>query len=141
MGVTILDDWFDTLRTLPCFGKLDGHEVTVWNDHVDDADALATRLAHTEALVLIRERTGRWQMGVGHTLRGKTLGVNGYGRIGGAMAGYAKAFGMQVVVWAREASGRRALTTNAVRRHLRPRGGVCSRCADQRLNPAVLATR
>lgn len=57
MKITILDDYFDTLRTLPCFAKLDGHEVTVWNDHVQDDDVLARRLAETEALVLIRERT------------------------------------------------------------------------------------
>ena len=57
MKVAILDDWFDTLRTLSCFEKLDGHEVTVFTDHVDDVDELAARLADTEALVLIRERT------------------------------------------------------------------------------------
>ena len=57
MNVTILDDYFDTLRTLPCFGKLAGHSVTVWNDHVQDTEALANRLRDTEALVLIRERT------------------------------------------------------------------------------------
>ena len=57
MKVTILDDYHDTLRTLPCFAKLDGHEVTVWNDHLQDVDGLAERLAETEALVLIRERT------------------------------------------------------------------------------------
>jgi D-3-phosphoglycerate dehydrogenase len=182
MKVTILDDWFDTLRTLDCFRKLAGHEVTVWNDHVEDLDALAERLKDTEALVLIRERTavreplirrlpklrlisqrsvyphidveactlrgivissdqhpgapsyaaaeltwalilaamrqipqqveslraGRWQMGVGQTLRGKTLGIYGYGRIGAAVAGYGKAFGMRVLVWAREASRQRA---------------------------------
>jgi len=178
MKVAILDDWFDTLRTLPCFGKLGGHEVTVFNDHVQDDDGLAARLAETEALVLFRERTairapllgrlprlklisqrsvfphididactrrsvvvssdqhagtpsyaaaeltfglvlaamrqipqqmqalqrGRWMIGVGHTLRGKTLGIHGYGRIGRAVAGYARAFGMEVLVWAREAS-------------------------------------
>jgi D-3-phosphoglycerate dehydrogenase / 2-oxoglutarate reductase len=178
MKVAILDDWFDTLRTLPCFGKLGGHEVTVFNDHVQDDDVLAARLAETEALVLFRERTalrapllerlprlklisqrsvfphididactrrgivvssnqhagtpsyaaaeltfglvlaamrqipqqmqalrgGRWMIGVGHTLRGKTFGVHGYGRIGRAVAGYARAFGMDVLVWARPAS-------------------------------------
>ncbi len=57
MRVTILDDYCDTLRTLPCFGELDGQEVTVWTDHTDDVDVLAERLARTEALVLIRERT------------------------------------------------------------------------------------
>src|SRR3984957_13720428 len=57
MKISILDDYFDTVRTLPCFAKLKGHDVTVWNDHVQDTDTLAARLADTEALVLIRERT------------------------------------------------------------------------------------
>src|SRR5881409_2607791 len=47
---------------------------------------------------------GRWQIGVGHTLRGKTLGIHGFGRIGATVASYGRAFGMNVVVWAREAS-------------------------------------
>jgi D-3-phosphoglycerate dehydrogenase len=182
MKVSILDDYFDTLRGLPCFRKLDGHEVRVWNDHVQDDDVLAERLKDTEVLVLIRERTqirgpllerlpalrlisqrsvyphididactrrgiivssdqhagspsyaaaeltwglilaamrqipqqmaslraGTWQIGVGHTLRGKTLGIYGYGRIGAAVAGYGTAFGMKVLVWAREQSLQRA---------------------------------
>ena len=182
MKVTILDDYFDTLRTLPCFAKLAGHEVTVWNDHLQDTNGLAARLADTEALVLFRERTqirtpllerlpklrlisqrsvyphidvetctrlgivvssfqhpdtpsyaaaeltwalalaasrlipqqmaalkaGKWQMGVGSTLRGKTLGIYGYGRIGATVAGYGRAFGMRVIVWAREATRARA---------------------------------
>ncbi len=182
MKVAILDDYFDTLRTLPCFAKLAGHDVTVWNDHVEAVDVLAGRLAETEALVLIRERTqvrapllerlprlrlisqrsvyphidveactrlgiavasdlhpgvpsyataeltwalilaamrelpqqvaslreGRWQAGVGRTLRGQTLGVFGYGRIGSAVAGYGRAFGMRVVAWGGEASRERA---------------------------------
>jgi D-3-phosphoglycerate dehydrogenase len=53
-------------------------------------------------------RAGRWQIGVGHTLRGKVMGIYGYGRIGAVVAGYAKAFGMEVRVWAREASRERA---------------------------------
>ena len=182
MKISILDDYFDTLRTLPCFRKLDGHEVTVWNDHVQDIDSLAARLKDAEVLVLIRERTqirepllerldalrlisqrsvyphidieactrrgvivssdqhagspsyataeltwgliiaamrqipqqmfalraGTWQIGVGNSLRGKTLGIYGYGRIGATVAGYGKAFGMNVLVWAREASLERA---------------------------------
>jgi D-3-phosphoglycerate dehydrogenase len=173
LKIAILDDYFDTVRTLPCFAKLDGHEVTVWNDHVQDTDTLAARLAGTEALVLIRERTqiraplierlpklrlisqrsvwphidieacdkagiivsssqhpgtpsyaaaeltwalvlaaarrlpqqvaamkaGTWQTGVGTSLRGKTLGIFGYGRIGKAVAGYGAAFGMKVLAW------------------------------------------
>jgi D-3-phosphoglycerate dehydrogenase / 2-oxoglutarate reductase len=182
MKISILDDYHDTLRTLGCFAKLAGHDVEVWNDHVQDVDALAERLRETEALVLIRERTeirapllrrlpklrlisqrsvyphidvdactelgvvvssskhwgtpsyataeltwalvlaamrqlprqvaaleaGTWQFGVGHTLRGKTLGVYGYGRIGSVVAGYGKAFGMDVCVWARSSSCDRA---------------------------------
>jgi D-3-phosphoglycerate dehydrogenase / 2-oxoglutarate reductase len=182
MKISILDDYHDTLRTLDCFTRLSGHDVEVWNDHVQDVDALAERLRETETLVLIRERTeirapllrrlpklrlisqrsvyphidvdactqlgvvvsssmhagtpsyaaaeltwalvlaamrqlpqqvaalkaGTWQIGVGHTLRGKTLGVYGYGRIGSVVAGYGKAFGMNVWVWARRRSRERA---------------------------------
>ena len=49
-------------------------------------------------------KAGKWQIGVGNTLRGKTLGIYGYGRIGSVVAGYGKAFGMKVLVWAREDS-------------------------------------
>lgn len=182
MKISILDDYFDTLRTLKCFGKLSGHDVTVWNDQVQDIDELAARLKSTEVLVLIRERTaireplltrldalrlisqrsvyphididactrrgvivssdqhvgspsyaaaeltwgliiaamrqiphqmqalraGDWQIGVGSSLRGKTLGIYGYGRIGETLAGYGKAFGMNVLVLAREESLQRA---------------------------------
>jgi D-3-phosphoglycerate dehydrogenase / 2-oxoglutarate reductase len=55
--VAILDDWFDTLRTLRCFERLADHEVTVYTDHVQDTDALVERLQGFDALVLIRERT------------------------------------------------------------------------------------
>src|SRR6478609_9836713 len=57
MKISILDDYHDTLRTLPCFSMLAGHDVTIWNDHVQDVGVLAQRLRDTEALVLIRERT------------------------------------------------------------------------------------
>ena len=53
-------------------------------------------------------KAGKWQIGVGSTLRGKTLGIYGYGRIGSVVAGYGKAFGMNVLVWAREASRAKA---------------------------------
>jgi D-3-phosphoglycerate dehydrogenase len=182
MKVAILDDYHDTLRGLDCFKKLSGHEIEIWNDHVQEVDALARRLRDTEALVLIRERTeirapllhrldklklisqrsvyphidieactqlgvivsssqhpgtpsyaaaeltwglilaamreipqqvaalkaGKWQIGVGNSLRGKTLGIYGYGRIGSVVAGYGKAFGMNVLVWARGGSLERA---------------------------------
>ena len=57
MRISILDDYHDTLRTLPCFQKLAGHDVTVWNDRARDVETLAERLRDTEILVLIRERT------------------------------------------------------------------------------------
>lgn len=182
MKITILDDYFDTIRTLDCFSKLDGHEVTIWNDHVQDTQALADRLKETEILVLIRERThirkelldqlpklkfisqrsvyphidvnsctdngvllssdlhmdmpshstaeltwglilcamrdipnqmaslraGNWQTGVGHSLGFKTIGLYGYGRISRAVVEYAKAFRMNVLIWARPESREQA---------------------------------
>ena len=57
MRLAILDDWFDTLRGLPCFSKLDGIDVTVFSDHEPDVDALAERLAPFDAITLFRERT------------------------------------------------------------------------------------
>jgi D-3-phosphoglycerate dehydrogenase / 2-oxoglutarate reductase len=51
---------------------------------------------------------GRWQTHVGSSLRFKTLGIYGYGRIGRVIAGYGRAFGMRVVVWARPESRQRA---------------------------------
>jgi len=182
MNITILDDYQNVVRTLDCFSKVAGHDVTVWNDHTKDVDVLAERLKDTEALALIRERTpiraplierlpklklisqrsvyphidvdactrhgvllctdmhpgkpsyataeltwglviaamrslpqevaalkaGRWQSTVGTGLRGKTLGIFGYGRIGAVVAGYGKAFGMKVVAWGREGTLTRA---------------------------------
>jgi D-3-phosphoglycerate dehydrogenase len=187
LKITILDDYQDAVRNLRAFSKLDGHDVTIWNDHTRDVDTLADRLRDTEVLVPIRERApiraplierlgqprgklrmisniggyphldidactkagvivssnmmpgrpsyataelnwglmiaamrhlpqemaalrgGRWQATtVGTGLRGKTLGIYGYGRIGAVVAGYGKAFGMKVLVWGREATISRA---------------------------------
>lgn len=182
MKVHILDDWFDTLRGLPCFAKLKDHDVTVWMDHEPDPEKLAARIADAEALVLFRERTkigtpllsrapnlkmisqrsvyphidvpactahgvmlcsnmhsgtpsyaaaemtlalllashrqipqqvasirsGNWQMGVGRTLRGRTLGLYGYGRIAKAVATYAEAIGMNVQWWSSDDGRARA---------------------------------
>ena len=187
MKVHILDDWFDTLRGLPCFARLAGHDVTVWTDHEPDVDRLAERLAEAEALVLFRERTpvtralverlprlrlvsqrsvyphvdvgaltdhgvvlcsnmhsgtpsyaaaeltlalilasfrqipeqvaairaGRWQAGVGRSLRGRRLGLYGYGRIARAVQGYAEALGLEVQWWASEAGRDRARADGA----------------------------
>ncbi len=57
MKISILDDYFDTVRRLRCFAKLSPFEVAVWNDHVQSVDVLAERLRDSDVLVLIRERT------------------------------------------------------------------------------------
>jgi D-3-phosphoglycerate dehydrogenase / 2-oxoglutarate reductase len=57
MKITILDDYANVVRDLPCFRKLAGHDVTVWNDQTTNDDALAERLKDAEILVLLRERT------------------------------------------------------------------------------------
>jgi D-3-phosphoglycerate dehydrogenase len=53
-------------------------------------------------------RAGGWQQVLGATVRGRTLGVFGYGKIGTLVAGYGRAFGMNVLVWGREGSQTRA---------------------------------
>lgn len=53
-------------------------------------------------------RAGRWQQHLGRVLRGRTLGIYGYGRIGTLVAGYGRAFGMKVIVHGREGSLSRA---------------------------------
>ena len=53
-------------------------------------------------------KSGKWQVGVGNSLREKTLGIFGYGRIGQVVAGYGVAFGMNVTVWSSEDSRARA---------------------------------
>lgn len=53
-------------------------------------------------------KAGRWQQTLGRGLRGRTLGIFGYGKIGQLVAGFGKAFGMQVLVWGREGSRQRA---------------------------------
>jgi D-3-phosphoglycerate dehydrogenase len=53
-------------------------------------------------------KAGNWQGGIGSSVRHKTLGIYGYGRIGKVVAGYGAAFGMNILVWAREASRERA---------------------------------
>jgi D-3-phosphoglycerate dehydrogenase / 2-oxoglutarate reductase len=51
---------------------------------------------------MARLKSGQWQNRAGTGLRGRTLGIYGYGRIGKQVAGYGKAFGMRVLVWSRE---------------------------------------
>jgi D-3-phosphoglycerate dehydrogenase len=93
------------------------HGVIVSSDqHTDTPSYAAAELTWGLVLAAMRQipqqmrslQSGSWQLGVGHSLRGKTLGIHGYGRIGATVAGYAKAFGMHVLVWAREPSRQRA---------------------------------
>ncbi len=53
-------------------------------------------------------KAGRWQSTIGHAVRGKTLGIFGYGKIGSDVAKVGRAFGMNVIAWGREGSQERA---------------------------------
>lgn len=57
MNIVIPDDYQDAVRSLDCFSKLNGHQVTIYHDSVKDMETLATRFQDAEVLVLIRERT------------------------------------------------------------------------------------
>ena len=86
------------------------------SQHADTPSYAAAELTFALILAAMRRipqqmsalRAGEWQTGVGNTIRGKTLGIYGYGRIGSVVAGYGKAFGLDVQVWARDASRARA---------------------------------
>lgn len=53
-------------------------------------------------------KAGRWQRTLGTGLKGRTLGIFGYGKIGKLMARYGQAFEMNVLVWGRESTRARA---------------------------------
>ncbi len=57
MNIVIPDDYQDAVRHLACFNRLANHQVTVYNDHIEDSETLASRFQEADALVLIRERT------------------------------------------------------------------------------------
>ena len=57
MNIAILDDWHRIIARMPAYAKLAGHQVTIWNDHMEDVDVLAERLKDAEVLVPYRERT------------------------------------------------------------------------------------
>lgn len=75
-------------------------------------------------------RAGHWQSMLGRALHGRTLGIWGYGKIGSMVAGYGRAFGMNVLVWGREGSLSRAhadgFTTVAGKSDLFERSDVLS---------------
>jgi D-3-phosphoglycerate dehydrogenase len=86
------------------------------SQHADTPSYAAAELTWGLVLAAMRQipqqmaalKAGKWQIGVGNSLREKTLGIYGYGRIGSVVAGYAKAFGMKVLVWSSEGSRTRA---------------------------------
>ncbi len=53
-------------------------------------------------------KNGQWQINIGSTIHGKTIGIYGYGKIGQKMAQYAKVFGAKVLVWGSETSREKA---------------------------------
>ncbi|WP_300654624.1 D-2-hydroxyacid dehydrogenase family protein [Pseudomonas sp.] len=57
MHIVIPDDYQHVIRSLDCFSRLDGHQVSVFHDIQNDVDELARRFAEADALVLTRERT------------------------------------------------------------------------------------
>lgn len=181
MKITILDDYQNIVKDLKCFKILEGQNVEILHKTEKDEDKLANRIADTEILVLIRERTeitdsllsklprlklisqtgkisnhlnlkdctkngvavaegvgspiapaeltwallmntlrqipqaiegmknGEWQINIGSTVHGKTIGIWGYGKIGQRIAQYAKAFGANVLVWGSELSRNKAV--------------------------------
>jgi phosphoglycerate dehydrogenase-like enzyme len=58
-------------------------------------------------------RAGGWQQGLGHELKGKTLGVLGLGRIGGKIARIAQAFEMKVITWSDRTTEQQAAEVGA----------------------------
>lgn len=55
-------------------------------------------------------KNGKWQINIGSTIHGKTIGIWGYGKIGQKIAQYAKVFGAKVIVWGSEASREKAVS-------------------------------
>ena len=186
VAVAVLDDYQNAALRLADWSVLDGRAaVTVFNDHLSDADAVVERLKGFEVLCVMRERTplrrallerlpklklivstgarnaaidvaaaqergvavaftgydsaptiemtwalilaasrhlvaenlafrrGGWQQGVGVGLAGKTLGVLGLGRVGGAVAKVGAAFGMDVITWSPNMTPERAAAGGA----------------------------
>ena len=181
MKIAVIDDYQDAFRTLRCFGKLEGHEVLVYNDTEKDPARLAERLKDAEAVILTQARSpmpcalierlpnlrlisqtgrstghidiaactehgvaisaagfatphptaeltwglifaalrhipyevkrlreGHWQSTLGVCVKGKTLGIYAYGRIGSLVAHVGRAFGARVICWGRKGSLARA---------------------------------
>lgn len=115
------------LKLISQTGKVSGHvDVAAATDlGIAIAEGVGSPVAPAEltwALIMASSRkivpyannlkTGLWQTasinpelnGLGRTLRGRTLAIWGYGKIGRLLAGYGKAFGMEGLVWGSETS-------------------------------------
>ena len=124
------------LRLISQTGKVSGHiDVEACTERgIAVAEGVGSPIAPAEltwALIMAATRRlpqyiaslkhGAWQQsglksasmpanfGIGHVLQGRVLGIWGYGKIGKIVAGYGKAFGMQVLVWGSEAARHRAI--------------------------------
>lgn len=125
------------LKLISQTGKLAGHvDVSAATEHgIAIAEGVGSPVAPAEltwALIMAASRKivpyannlkdGLWQTasinptlnGLGTVLRGKTLAIWSYGKIGRMVAGYGKAFGMQVLVWGSEASRAAAMADGFV---------------------------
>jgi D-3-phosphoglycerate dehydrogenase len=125
------------LKLLSQTGKVAGHiDVAAATEHgVAIAEGVGSPVAPAEltwALIMAASRKivpyannlkdGLWQTasinpelnGLGRVLKGRTLGIWGYGKIGQMIAGYAKAFGMQVMVWGSEKSRAAAVADGSI---------------------------
>lgn len=115
------------LKLISQTGKVSGHvDVAAATEHgIAIAEGIGSPVAPSEltwALIMAASRKivpyannlkdGLWQTaslnpvlnGLGRSLRGRTLAIWGYGKIGRLVAGYARAFGMRVLVWGSEGS-------------------------------------
>lgn len=120
------------LKLISQTGKVSGHiDVAAATEHgIAIAEGIGSPVAPAEltwALIMAASRKivpyannlkdGLWQTasinpqlnGLGRSLRGRVLGLWGYGKIGKLVAGYARAFGMRVIVWGSENSRQAAL--------------------------------
>jgi D-3-phosphoglycerate dehydrogenase len=120
------------LRLISQTGKVSGHvDVAAATEHgIAIAEGVGSPVAPAEltwALIMAASRkivpyannlkNGLWQTasinpelnGLGRVLKGRTLAIWGYGKIGRLLAGYGKVFGMQVLVWGSDASRAAAL--------------------------------
>ena len=121
------------LKLVSQTGKISNHlDLEACTAHgVAVAEGVGSPVAPAElcwALVLAASRrlpqywselhAGHWQqssgLGLGRSLKGLTLGIWGYGKIGRMVAGYGRAFGMDVLVWGRDPS-REAASTDGYR--------------------------